>query len=206
MSNKTFFIVDDHTLMRQGIVTYLKKSNVWTCVGQANSLGEAHTLFVSLEASNNLPAVVIEDLNLGTEDGLDFIKELHTSHPEIKSLVYSMYTSSGVVQRCLSAGASGYISKSAPESEFAVALDTVFSGQQYIEQRLLVPLLSLKDALTSLTKREREVLELTISGFSNQDISNKLNIDKRAVENYLSRVYSKTGCKDHTELCSQFGQ
>jgi DNA-binding NarL/FixJ family response regulator len=203
MNSKSFFIVEDHALMRQGIASMLEQNRQWVCLGKAGSLTEARTLFAGLTKSNTLPSVVIEDLNLGDEDGLTFIKELHASHPEIKTLVYSMYTSSGVVQRCLTAGATGYISKSASEQEFIKAIETVNAGRLYIEQNMLEPLVTYRNSISSLTKRETQVLELTLQGKSNAEIAIALNLEKRAVENYISRIYTKTGCKNHTDLINQ---
>ena len=189
--------------MRQGIASMLEQNRLWVCLGKAGSLTEARTLFADLIKSNTLPSVVIEDLNLGNEDGLIFVKELHASHPEIKILVYSMYTSSGVVQRCLTAGATGYISKSASEQEFIKAIETVNTGRLYIEQNMLEPLVTYRNSISSLTKRETQVLELTLQGKSNAEIAIALNLEKRAVENYISRIYTKTGCKNHTDLINQ---
>jgi DNA-binding NarL/FixJ family response regulator len=103
----------------------------------------------------------------------------------------------------VTAGATGYISKSASEQEFIKAIETVNAGRLYIEQNMLEPLVTYRNSISSLTKRETQVLELTLQGKSNAEIAIALNLEKRAVENYISRIYTKTGCKNHTDLINQ---
>ena len=110
------------------------------------------------------------------------------------------------MEQCLAAGAVGFVSKSASEQEFEKALNVVYEGDFYIEQKLLAPLLSYKDCASSLTKREREVFELTLAEKKNCEIAEQLELEKHAVENYSSRIYSKMDCKSHEELCKKFGQ
>ena len=205
MTKKSFIIVDDHSLMRQGIAASLEKNSSMHCAGDAGSIAEARNLIDQLASEGKLPAVIIEDLNLGNEDGLSFVREVQKNHPEVKCLVYSMYTGSSMVQRCLNAGATGYISKNSTEQEFINAIETVAAGKQFIEQDLLAPLVAFNSSIESLTKRERDVLELLLSGKSNSEIAIELHIEKCVVENYLSRIYAKTECTSRAELCTKFG-
>ena len=205
MAEKTFFIIDDYPMVRQGIIAWFTKNSDWVCVGDASSLGEARKALLLLSQKQSLPQVLIEDLSLGKDDGLTFVKEVKKTYPELKCIVYSMYARSGIVEQCLAAGAVGFVSKSASEQEFEKALNVVYEGDLYIEQKLLAPLVSYKDCVSSLTKREREVFELTLAEKKNCEIAEQLGLEKRAVENYISRIYSKMDCKSHEELCKKFG-
>jgi DNA-binding NarL/FixJ family response regulator len=97
-------------------------------------------------------------------------------------------------------GARGYISKTADEEEIGKALDQILRGEVYIEEHLGLKSSRMPDIYHSLTKKERIILDLVKKRFDNRDIARELSIKLRTVENYMSRIYAKTGAGSRGEL------
>lgn len=202
---KTFFIVDDHALLKRGVSELVEKSGKWKCSGSASSFDEAVSKLKTMQSPELFPNVIIVDVNIeGEKNGFALVKEILNFQKDAKCLVYSMYTSAGIIAQSFECGATGFISKSASEKEFLFALLTVADGSRYIEQSLVSSFIAYGNILASLTKRERQVLDLTLQNKSNDEIAESLGIQKRAIENYISRIYTKVGCKSHLELENMF--
>lgn len=155
-----------------------------------------------MSGGNILPDLVISDLNFSGDDaGFDFIAKLHSLYPELKIIVYSMFFSAGMVQTAIQNGAAGYISKNAPSDELIECMENAFVQKELREN--LVKFNSFTDALT---QREKQVMALILQNLSNMQIAEKLQIRQRAVENYISSIYEKTGINDKKEFISQFGK
>ena len=112
-----------------------------------------------------------------------------------------MFFSAGMVQRAIQNGAAGYISKNAPSDELIECMENAFVQKELREN--LVKFNSFTDALT---QREKQVMALILQNLSNMQIAEKLQIRQRAVENYISSIYEKTGINDKKEFISQFGK
>lgn len=201
----TFFIVEDHYLMSHGITSWLTNNSHWTCVGSAVEPEEAISKLEFLSKDcNKRPSVVLTDINLGNDSedysGISLIKNICSGFPGISCICYSMYKSPGIIKRAMEAGAKGYISKSAGERELIECMNQVQNGETYIERNLLPSIEMYKEAVSSLTQKEMEILNLMLNHKSNDDISDILDIKKRTVESYTSRIYDKIGCKNRNEL------
>lgn len=203
---RRFFIIDDHSLLRRGLAGWLTDNTDWQLAGDACSAESAIGGLHDLAAEGMMPDVVICDVNLGNEDGLALVSRIRQMWPDIPCIVYSMYTAPSVIQLAFAAGASGYVSKQADEHELQKALDAVSAGKTYVEQTLANPLMMFRNSISALTKRETDVLFLSVRGLSNSEIARQLGIDKRAVENYVSRIYAKIGCSNREELTARFGK
>lgn len=200
MTEKTYFLLDDHALMRKGISDYIAQNSEWTLAGEAGTCEEAKEELLMLARTKIFPQIIVVDINIKNEDGIDFMAQLKELSPYSKFLVYSMYTNSGTIQRTLNAGAQGYISKSADEKEIINALNTIAEGKTYIEQSLTMNLISYKQIFTSLSKREQEVALKITEGKTNNQIADEMCISRHAVENYVSRVFAKTGVNTREDL------
>ena len=123
---KTFYIVDDHELLRIGTISFIEKKSDWICKGNAGTPESALSDLAFLSGGNILPDLVISDFNFSGDDaGFDFIANLHSLYPELKIIVYSMFFSAGMVQTAIQNGAAGYISKNAPSDELINAWKTL---------------------------------------------------------------------------------
>ncbi len=202
---KTFFLVEDHSLMRQGISNYLCTEGDYGCAGCTDNAQEALAMLEQLAAQGEAPAVLITDLNLGTdtEDGIRLLRICRERYPDIKVIVYSMYASAGVVNLSLEAGASAYVSKADDERELVKAMGKVLAGESYLARSVVPKLLTYQNIVEGFSRREKEILTLVLQGLPNKQIAERLGIHKRAVENYISRIYDKTGFSTRAELVDQ---
>ncbi|MCR5079898.1 MAG: response regulator transcription factor [Treponema sp.] len=202
----TFFVVEDHTLTNRGIRELICEREHYDCIGYAFSKSECLEKLNQLSKESKLPDIMILDLFLGEESGLDILREVKEKLPSINVIVYSMFAKPGIVSLAIEGGAKGFVLKSAPESELFSAIQTVLNGETYVQQTLVAPLFTYKTIFDGLTKQEQVVFKRLIERKSRAQIAKEMNIVERSVENYLSRIYSKTGCKNHEELIKKFGE
>lgn len=205
MKEVKFFVVEDHSLTNLGIRQFFSRRDNFVCCGFASGKDEAIEKFMELKAENALPDILILDLNLGEYSGLDVLKTVKEQYPETKVVVYSMYTNPGILSLALDNGALGFVSKDSMEGELLKAVDEVVHGGSYVQQNLVTSLFTYRSLLDSLTKQEQNILKKIIERKDNEKIASELNLTLRSVENYLSRIYGKTGCRGHEELIKKFG-
>ena len=196
---KTVVIIDDHEIIRAGLDARLKGH--WSIAGEAASLEEAKALFAGLPEA---PDLVLLDIELGNEWGLDILKErsffgsLYGRIPPV--LVYSVYDDYAHVNAALRSGANGYICKSQGASDLLDAMESVASGKTFFTSAMLRRLADVTDIMLVLTKREREIFSMVQRGFDNRAIAAALKVSLRTIENSLSILYDKTGVKNRREL------
>lgn len=201
----TFFIIEDHSLMLHGIISWITENSHWKCIGSAqNEVDSLEKLNELCKSETTTPSVIITDINLGTENndylGIELIKKLKAENTNIKCICYSMYKSPGIIKLAMDAGASGYITKSASERELVECMNQVQNGEIYIERNLHLAIETYKEAVSSLTQKEMEIVNLMLNHKTNDEISDIMNIKKRTVESYTSRIYDKIGCSNRSEL------
>ena len=205
MKEVSFFVVEDHSLTNLGIRQFFSGKPDYVCCGFASEKDEAIEKLEELAAKNQLPDILILDLNLGEYSGLDVLKVVKEKYSSIKTVVYSMYTNPGILSLALDNGALGFVSKDSMESELLRAVTEVVRGGSYVQQTLVTSLFTYRSLLDSLTKQEQNILKKIIERKQNEQIASELNLTIRSVENYLSRIYGKTGCRGHEELIAKFG-
>lgn len=196
----SYFLVEDHALMRQGIIDYITKHSNYVCSGTASNTDE----FVSQMSNSGkvLPDILITDLGLGddSKQGLSLIKISRKQFPGIKIMVYSMYDDPGTIKAAMQAGADGYICKDSEESAIIRGLAAVQQGRRYIDPSVAANVVVFEQILSVFTSREQEILNLIMRDKTNSEIAAQLGIQKRAVENYISRIYNKSGMSSREEL------
>jgi NarL family two-component system response regulator LiaR len=209
MDNLSYFpkiailLIEDHPLTRHGLVTCLEDTGCFFVAGTAASLEEGRRYVA--ENAGSLPDLIILDILLETENGLEFIGFLKTFCKSRRAampavLVCSMFEDPFRVRTALRMGARGYIAKSAGEEELLGAIETVLTGGEYINPRLKLKIDQASDVYAKFTRREREVLIRVKQNHSNQRIARELDISQRTVENHLSHIYLKAGCFTRQEL------
>lgn len=140
----------------------------------------------SVKTLNGLPDIIILDLFLGKESGLELLKTIRSKYPSVKVLVYTMYTKPGILALALEEGAHGFVEKSAPESVLIEAIKTIMAGDTFIPQNLISPLFIYKNMIDGFTKQEKIILKKILEQKTKRQISDELNIVPRTVDNYLS--------------------
>lgn len=203
-SKKSFFVVEDHTLTNLGIRQLLESKEGFSCVGFAFTKAEAIEKLSALSDSNSLPEILILDLFLGKENGLELLKEIRSKFLSIKVLVYSMYAKPGILSLALEAGAHGFVEKSASEAVLLNAISDILDGKSFVQQNLVAPLFTYRTMYDGLTRQEQNILKMLLQQKTKAQIAHELNIAQRTLDNYLSRILSKTACKDHEELIQKF--
>ena len=201
----TFFVVEDHTLTNLGIRELLSQRTGFECSGFASSRGEALEKLSELFEQGKTPDILLLDLFLGEESGIEVLREAKTRFPAVKILIYSMYAKPGIVSLALENGADGFVSKVASESDLILAIEKIMAGETYVQQNLVAPLFTYRTMFDGLTRQEQNIFKRILERQSNEQIVKELNIVQRSLENYLSRIYAKTGCKNHEELLLRFG-
>ena len=193
-------LIDDHPLALNGIGSWLRGTGRFEISGSARTLAEARSL---VEQIGNLPKIIILDVSLGKEDGLEFIPELKeicakkkTALPGI--LVCSMYEDPFLIQRALDYGAQAYVAKSAEAGEIIVAIDAILAGNTYVNPKYRIQ--PRKRAWSVLTRRENEIVTLVKQSLSTRHIARRLGISIRTVENHLAHIYTKTDAASREEL------
>ncbi|MDR1949591.1 MAG: response regulator transcription factor [Spirochaetaceae bacterium] len=195
---QTVFLVDDHVMVRRGLEARLTATGRFRITGEAAALDEARNLLANPEEP---PDLVILDLELRDDDGLCLIGALKEQGGKMPAvLVYSVFEDPFRIQSALHLGARGYVSKSAGEDEFFAAVDAVLAGEIWLAPHLELKNAAAPDIYAMFTRREREILELVLKHSDNAAIAKKLGLKTRTVENYLSRIYEKTGAATRNDL------
>ena len=196
-------LVDDHPMVSSGLATIIEETGRFTVAGQANTLSEAKHFIETHE--KELPSLIILDIMLGEENGLDFLPYLDDfcKARRIKkppALVCSALEETFRVQAAFKLNAQGYIGKSAGETQLLDAIDIVLSGGLYISGGLGGKLAKSYAFYDKFSKREQEIFDLIRKNKTNQQIAEKLGLNIRTVENHVSNIYFKTGAENRQEL------
>ena len=190
---------DDHPMVRYGIRAVLAPVEEVLLVGEAAD-GDELVALVRAEK----PDVVLTDLAMPGRDGIDAIRALHVSDPDLPVLVLTMHADDDSVFAALRAGARGYLIKGADGTELVRAIQTVAAGDAVygaaIANRIVAHLTGAPRAekFPELTDREREVLELMADGLRNHAIAEQLGLSEKTVRNHVSNVLLKLQVPDRT--------
>lgn len=186
-------IVDDHALVREGLVAVLALEPDLQVVAQARDGDEALGLLGS-----NGPAVVIVDVNLPRMSGIELTRRIVERSPSSAVLILSMHRDKEVVRAAFEAGALGYLAKDSPRAELAAAVRAVASRQRFvgpgIDPGSLGPVLRGEPrAREALSPRETDVLRLVAEGLASKEIADRLGLTTRTVEWYRGQIMGKLG-------------
>jgi DNA-binding NarL/FixJ family response regulator len=205
MSKATVLLVDDHTVVRQGLKALFADEPDIEIIGEAENGREAMARIEELH-----PNLVLMDISMPGLNGIEATRQIRQSHPEIKVVVLSMYANEEYVFQVLRAGASGYVLKQADSVEVLAAIRAALSGGSFlsppISRAVIDDYIRRAEArgwasdLDLLTAREREVLQLLAEGRSNREIAGQLNISIKTVETHRSNMMNKLNVKSKTEL------
>jgi len=186
-------VVDDHPIMRFGIAALVATSNEMICVGEAGSGEEALELH-----SACAPDVTLTDLRLPGMSGVETIRAIRHRSPEACFLVLTTYEGDEDIHQALEAGASGYLIKGLPLEMLVSAVRKVHAGGLYLPPPISRAL-SERTPDTSLSARERQVLELIAKGKSNKEIAAALRITPGTVKCHVSVILTRLDASDRTQ-------
>jgi two-component system response regulator NreC len=194
-------IVDDHAVVRSGLRLLLDAESDLEVVGEAGSARDA-----VFQARTANPDVILLDVVMPDQSGLEAIPTLIHEHPDTRILVLSMQDDPRYVREAFGAGASGYVLKEAADAEVVAAIREVAGGGRYVHPVLGARLVEAETAEARraeedpLSDREREVLRLLALGHTNQEISTQLYISVRTAETHRAHIMQKLRLSSRAEL------
>jgi two-component system invasion response regulator UvrY len=194
-------IVDDHALIREGVKKTLSGEPDMTLVGEAGNVME-----MLRELGRLTVNVVLLDITMPGESGLDALKELRQNYPHLPVLILSFHPEHRFAVRALKAGASGYLTKESATEELVQAVRKVANGGVYVSAALAEQLAAeLKDASTklpheTLSDREFQVMRLFAQGKRSSDIAEELGVSVNTVNTYRMRILEKMNMQSNVEL------
>ena len=203
MNNKIkIFIVDDHVIFRNGLVTILKKVEDYEVVGQAADGNE----FIG-KLRDSYPDIVLMDIKMPVMDGIEATKKALNISPDLKIIALSMFGDEEHLQEMIKVGAKGFLLKNVTRKILTHAIEVITNGGNFYSEELLVHFTNSyfknnkkEQEELQITKREMEVLQLVAQGLTNQEIADNLFISKRTVDGHKNSLIVKTGSKNMVDL------
>jgi len=193
----TLLLIDDHFVVRSGLVASLELEDDLKVVGEADRGEDAAKMFVKKR-----PDVVLMDLQLPGISGIEATAALIREHPTARVLIFSTFARDDEIQAALKAGALGYLQKSSTREDLLTAIRTVAKGERSLPPEIAQ---RLKDRLAEpeITPREREILTLVTRGNANKEIAATLGISEDTVKQHVSRILVKLKVNDRAQATAE---
>lgn len=198
-------VVDDHSLVREGITSLLGSDADFNVIGEAESGEEA-----IIKVSENVPDVLLMDINMPGLNGIETAKKIFEKHPDLRVIILSMEVTQEYISDAIKAGVAGYLAKDTKKDILIQAIKKVHAGEQFFGEKISEVIFkgfykqSKGERVASnnkdLSKREVEVLQQIASGLSNRQIADKLFISIRTVDAHRNHIMQKLGLKTTAEL------
>jgi len=186
-------VVDDHPVVREGLVTILARAATCQVVAEASSAVEAVQRFPAAA-----PDVVLMDLKLPDSTGMELVDRLCYLLPDAKLLVITAYAEAGLVREALRRGARGYLLKGSSPEALVEAVWSAWAGRWVVDPVLASRVAELETP-GSLTDRQREVLRLLAEGRTNHEIARALDVSDDTVKFHLKNLFERLGVDNRTE-------
>ncbi|MGN6780776.1 MAG: response regulator [Marmoricola sp.] len=197
------FLLDDHELVRTGLVQLLRDEDDIEVVGDAGTAAEALVRIPALR-----PDVAILDARLPDGSGIEVCRQVRSAEPEVKALILTSYDDDEALFSAILAGAAGYLLKQISNTDLVDAVRRVAAGQSLLDPALTMRVLErvrhgeedpVDDTLGVLTKQERKILELVAEGLTNRQIGVRMFLAEKTVKNYVSSILAKLGLESRTQ-------
>lgn len=192
-------LVDDHALVRAGISNLINQIDGFVVVGEASSRLDAMIMVRQLQ-----PHIVVADITLGEESGLDLLEPIRAASPQTRVVILSMHASEELVAEALRMGASSYLLKESAPSELEIALHAVARGDSYLSpsvskkmiDRFVRPPTVAHKALDMLTPRQQQILTMIASRKSTKEIAYELDLSEKTIAAHRAQIMERTGVRD----------
>lgn len=194
-------IVDDHSIVRNGLIKILSSSLPYAEFGEASDATEALRMLV--QAKWNL---VILDINMPGRNGMDVLKEIKSHYSSLPVVIFSMYPEDQFAVRAMKAGASAYLTKDISSKELAKAINVILNGEQYYTPSIVALITNeLRDTRDNhshevLSNREYQVFVLIAGGMNVSDIARKLSLSVKTISVYRAIILKKMNLKNNAEI------
>jgi two-component system, NarL family, response regulator DevR len=195
------FLVDDHEIVRRGLIELLRTDEELEVVGEAGSVAQALARIPALK-----PDVAVLDVRLPDGNGIELCRDLLSQFSDLRCLMLTSYTSDEAMVDAILAGASGYVVKDIKGMELANAIKEVAAGRSLLDNRAAAALMAKlrgpaehADPLAELSEQEHILLELLGEGLTNKQIAARMFLAEKTVKNYVSRLLAKLGMERRTQ-------
>ena len=204
---KTILIVDDHPLFREGLKTIIARNPGYDVIGEAGSGREALKMIKKLK-----PDLALLDISLPDQSGIELISDMQHTSPQTQVIIISMHSKIDYIVKAFQAGARGYITKESAPKKLQQGIRTVLKGDYFMDtsiSRKVIKKLaeipanekkSLDNAYDNLTPREQEIMGKVAEGLSTKEISERLFISPKTVENHRSSIMRKLDLHSTIEI------
>jgi two-component system response regulator DevR len=199
-------IVDDHEVVRQGLVSLLDRRAGFEVVAQAGTMADSITAAARYE-----PDIVIMDVRLKDGSGIEACREIRAARPETRVVMLTSYPDKEAVLSAIIAGASGYLLKEIRGRDLVSALESVGRGESLLDPAVTEMVLErvrraatgfATDELADLTVQERKILLLVAEGKTNKEIAGDVFLSDKTVKNYVSSILSKLNLQRRTQAAA----
>lgn len=197
-------IVDDHPIVREGLAALLCAQPDLRVCGEAANLAEAVQ-----QMTSQVPDVVIVDIALANENGLDVVRRVRNIDPKVRILVVSMYDDELYAERSLEAGAMGYLNKQTASRNIVIAIRRILAGQRYLSEEIKARLLTrqnnevpagARQGIAALSDRELEVFRMIGTGLTTTEIASQLCLSVKTIESHRLNIKSKLNITNAAQL------
>jgi len=192
------FITDDHYMIIEGIRALLQNDDEIELIGHASNAASCLAFL-----RQDQPDVILMDISMPDINGIELCKEVKEKYPAVQVLGLSTFDQKAFVLKMIENGASGYVLKNATKQELSRAIQTVYKGQKYLSLGASDSLKSARKeqaALPFITRREKDVLQLVVEGFTNSEIAEKLFVSSATVDTHRKSLLAKFNMKNTAAL------
>jgi two-component system, NarL family, response regulator DevR len=199
-------VVDDHEVVRQGLVALLDRRAGFDVVAQAGTVAESLAAAARFE-----PDVVVMDVRLPDGSGIEACREIRSARPETRVVMLTSYPDEEAVLSAIIAGASGYLLKQVRGRDLVSAIESVGNGDSLLDPAVTEKVLQrvrtaasggANDELSELTAQERKILLLVAEGKTNKEIASEVYLSDKTVKNYVSSILSKLNLQRRTQAAA----
>jgi len=207
VKKKTILIVDDHTLFREGLRAIIERGPGYEVIGEAGNSREGLQMVEKYK-----PDLVLLDISLPDRSGIELTRDIVKLSTETRIMIVSMHSKTDYIVKAFQAGATGYVIKESAAAKLLQGIGSVLKGDYFMDaavsQKVVEKLAEIKGkkvkvtntAYDTLTPREQEVMILVAEGLSTNEISERLYISPKTVENHRSRIMQKLDLHSTIEL------
>ena len=197
-------IVDDHAVVRRGLLAFLATEPDLDVVGDAAGGADALAQIARLDAEGRRPDIVLMDLQMEPLDGIETTRRIRARHAGVDVVALTSFAEEERVRAALEAGAAGYVLKDADADEVVAAIRSVYAGAVQLDPAVARRLLASsgppsRDAVGGLTARELDVLRQLGDGMANKEIAANLGLSERTVRTHVSSILGKLGLSSRTQ-------
>lgn len=199
-------VVDDHEVVREGLVGLLDRRSGFEVVAQAGNVAEAVSAAARYE-----PDIVVMDVRLPDGSGIEACREIRAARPETRVVILTSYPDEEAVLSAIVAGASGYLLKQVRGRDLVAALEAVGRGGSLLDPAVTEKVLErvrrvaaggFADEVADLTQQERKILLLVAEGKTNKEIAGEIFLSDKTVKNYVSSILSKLNLQRRTQAAA----